>query len=443
MKGFSLIFILLFITAPGLYADDTIDDLMEGFGSSEPVKIESDNEKKDSDFDFTTGLSLYSSYGINSDAPVVGKADWQGFNSLRAKLDQDMEYRPNSRFDLFLSGSISQDLIFEAKERSDYSDSLLEDREFEAEVESSYILLTPFSNIDIKAGRQIIVWGKSDNIRITDILNPMDKREPGLTDIEDLRLSQAMTKIDLYRENLNFSFIFVHENREDKLPCYNSPFYIFPYEIQKPDIHDGDDNTGFAFAFNGVFTGWDLSLYGAKVYDHDPYLENGSLNRDFIKMLGYSVNFAVNNWVLKSEGAVFTDKKYTNEKDEKTRGDILLGAEYSGFDDTTISFEIANRHIFDYEDSIKKYSDIHEDELEQVLRINRTFVNERLDLTYLAYLYRQWGDGGAVQRIESSWEQTDRLTLRCGFGFYNGGSMDRLNKIRSNDRVFAEIKYVF
>ncbi|MCB9482116.1 MAG: hypothetical protein H6680_09895, partial [Desulfobacteraceae bacterium] len=182
MKRFSLIFILLFITAPGLYADDTIDDLMEGFGSSEPVKIESDNEKKDSDFDFTTGLSLYSSYGINSDAPVVGKADWQGFNSLRAKLDQDMEYRPSSRFDLFLSGSISQDLIFEAKGRSDYSDSLLEDREFEAEVESSYILLTPFSNIDIKAGRQIIVWGKSDNIRITDILNPMDKREPGLTD---------------------------------------------------------------------------------------------------------------------------------------------------------------------------------------------------------------------------------------------------------------------
>ena len=35
-----------------------------------------------------------------------------------------------------------------------------------------------------------------DNLRVTDVLNPMDLRVPGLTDIDDLRLPVTMIKLD-------------------------------------------------------------------------------------------------------------------------------------------------------------------------------------------------------------------------------------------------------
>lgn len=442
MKSFLKVFIFVVFLPVNIYALEGVNDLLEGFGESEPVKIEK-TEKQKTDFDFTTSISVYSSYGINNDAPVFDGADWQGFNSLRTKISQDIKYKPSNKFEVFASGFLSRDSIFDLKGRDDYNNSLLSDRETEAEFTSSYILFTPFENMDIKAGRQIVVWGKSDNIRVTDVLNPMDKREPGLTDIEDLRLPRAMTKIDFYKDRFNLSLIAVHENREDKIPKYNSGFYALPFLINNEKVHDGGSETEFALALNGVFSGWDLSLYAARIHDNEGYLKSGVLKHDFIEMTGFSFNMAFGSWLLKSEGALFFNKKYSLVKDEKIRGDILLGTEFSGFDNTTISFEIVNRHIFDYEDEISDYSDKLEDEIEKVIRVNRTFFNERLDLTWLSYFYRAWADGGGVSRVEASWEQTDRLTLRFGSGFYNGGSIEKFEKIKSNDRIFAELKYVF
>ena len=58
-----------------------------------------------------------------------------------------------------------------------------------------------------------MVWGKSDNIRVTDVLNPLELREPGLVDLEMIRLPVTMTKLDYYIKGLNLSGIVIHEVR--------------------------------------------------------------------------------------------------------------------------------------------------------------------------------------------------------------------------------------
>ncbi len=104
-------------------------------------------------------------------------------------------------------------------------------------------------SLDIKVGRQIIVWGRSDNMRVTDVLNPLDLREPGLTDIEDLRMPVAMTRLDFYHGNWNVTGVAVHEQRSDKKPSYGSDFYPLPLVFGPlPDKEPKSeiDNTGFA-----------------------------------------------------------------------------------------------------------------------------------------------------------------------------------------------------
>ena len=49
-----------------------------------------------------------------------------------------------------------------------------------------------------KLGRQIVNWGRSDTVRVLDVINPLDNREPGLVDIEDLRLPVTMARVDYF-----------------------------------------------------------------------------------------------------------------------------------------------------------------------------------------------------------------------------------------------------
>lgn len=56
------------------------------------------------------------------------------------------------------------------KGRSNYSDK------YQLELHEAFALASPTDTLDIKVGRQIVVWGVSESLRITDVLNPMDRQ---------------------------------------------------------------------------------------------------------------------------------------------------------------------------------------------------------------------------------------------------------------------------
>ena len=119
-----------------------------------------------------------------------------------------------------------------------------------------------------------MVWGKSDNLRVTDVLNPLDNREPGLVDIEDLRLPTTMTKLDLYLGDWNLSGMVVHEVRFNKAPALGrrllSPGLLPPgrgdpgLRPQPPGVRPGPERqsspggtspfTGPPFTMNSAWT---------------------------------------------------------------------------------------------------------------------------------------------------------------------------------------------
>ncbi|MCI5219005.1 MAG: hypothetical protein D3914_07400 [Candidatus Electrothrix sp. LOE2] len=162
-------------------------------------------------------------------------------------------------------------------------------------------------------------------------------------------------------------------------------------------------------------------------------------------MFGFAYNKAVGNWLLKSEGALLNRVQYTNRPGtDYNRFDVLVGAEYSGFNETTISLELANRHINHHRSELEAAPDgVYQDMYQLAFRYSRDFLNDTLNLTLLAMIYGPSSADGAFERLSLDYDLTDTITLRGGAVLYQSGDLLTMQEVGDNDRVFAEIRYSF
>lgn len=400
-------------------------------------------------------LKIGSGYNYAQDAPQPGQTDWRGFSSLKSEVMLELDLKLSDSWKAFVSGSDSHDFIYRIHGRDHYTPEVLDDYESEVDLRKAYLQGKILKNLDIKAGRQIVVWGKSDNIRVTDVLNPLEMREPGLTDLEDIRLPVAMTKLDFYYGKWGVSGIAVHEHRYNNNPVFGSDFYPYPtppLDEQKPSA--SLDNTEYALAVNGIFSGWDISFYYADIYDDEAHLEllpNPALHHERVYMLGSAVNIARGNWLYKAEGAYFDGIRISDmmigmmpifNTREYSRIDFLAGVEYSGFTDTTVSVEAVNRYFTDFDRNLA-LSGEEENRFQGAVRISRDFLNETLNLTFLALWYGLDGDDGLLFRVTGEYDLTDDIEMICGIVDYNTGDLVEFSRIGNNDRIYANVKYSF
>lgn len=440
---------------PGMVKENKeIDDVLKGFEEGEDKAEEStqkEKAKKPPFCDLSGSLSLGVSYGFAHDATKLGETDYRGLTCLRPDVHLDLDIQILKNWKALISGRAFYDLAYEINGRDKYTDEVLDEYEKEAEFREVYLQGSLLASLDLKVGRQIVVWGKSDNIRVVDILNPLDNREPGLVDIEDLRLPVTMTRLDYYLGKWNLTAIAVHEIRFNKNPVFGSEF--FPFETPLPEEKkptNSLDNTEYALALNGIFSGWDISFYGAWFFDDQPHIESVSpvhLERRHsrLTMVGTAVNVALGNWLLKSEAACFDGLEFFAVPGEKkSRFDVLAGVEYSGFTDTTISLEAVNRHLNDFDSTMKAPPDsAQEDEFQTVLRYSGDFLHDTLHLVMLASTFGVTGDNGSLQRFSVEYDVTDAFSIKLGLVTYQSGDKAQFRNIGDNDRLFFEANYSF
>ena len=382
---------------------------------------------------------LYGSIEVEAHYNVSNEKD---LSSLKALVDILGEYKFDNGAKL--SGNLKgyRDFVYELENRS-----VPEGYETEIDLNELNIELEIFQDLDFKAGRQIVVWGKSDSIRITDILNPLDNRTPGLVDIKNLRLGRMMSKLDYYMNDLNLSVIALHENRFTKTPTYGSDFKT---TIDKATNMPSDslDNTSLALSLTGAFEGYDLGFYFADTYVDKPYLvENNTILKydNKSKMLGAAYNQVVDSFLLKTEIAHFDNINYNLVSDNKARTDLLLGVEYSGIRDGSISYEIALRKIHDYEALINHEQNGYkpEKEYQQALRFNQSYLNQTLDFNAVVNVFGNTGQDGGTARFELDYAVDDQISVSAGVIDYLSGDNLTIDSYKDNDRIFTKLSYGF
>ncbi|MGE4295661.1 MAG: DUF1302 domain-containing protein [Campylobacterales bacterium] len=398
--------LLPFLLVAAAFGDEL--DILEGFDEAPAVTIAPPEKTPEKWAEIKGALTLQGAYNTAGDAQ-----GYDGLSRLKLKGDLELRKRLDNRWQFLISGAGYLDAAYALNDRDNYTDEVLDEMESELELREAYAQGPLSKSWDLKIGRQIVVWGKSDNLRVADMLNPLDMREPGMTDIEDLRLPVAMVKLDYYAGPWNLSLIALPETRFSKRPAIGSDF-----SLGMDDREYGGDHDQFAAALRGHFTGWDLSFYGASLY-RDEFNDH-----EKIEMAGLAANRALGNWLLKGEAAHLSA--------EVNRLDLLGGAEYQGVTDTTLSLEVASR---DYEDQTQTaYT--------YALRATRNLLHERANVNLLAMQNGKEADEGGFVRFWGEYDLKDALTLKAGYVDYQGGEMP-FEFLKDNDRLFAELKASF
>jgi len=424
---------------------------------------------------YTSFLGAYN-YAQKSEsivAPGDMPMDFSGLSRARLKgaLTLDMKLGENWRSKIEVIAWYDAAWAINGKEN--YTQDVLDIYESFFNLKDAYVQGSLTQSLDLKFGRQVAIWGKSDSIRITDVINPLDNREPGMVDIEDLRLSELMTRLDYYFGDWGLSTMIIHEPRLEIEAAFGSddrPSNIFgdpiPYD-KFPDRVDPDwslENTQYAMSLDGRFSGWDLSYYAAHVYNNRfgiEYLNNTPVRTfDMIDMLGIASNIVSGSWLFKAEAAYINDIDYRSTG-RKNRLDALIGFDYMGIKNTVISLELADRHIFDYEEKMltttlqeavahNTFPDfVREDSIQIALRTSYSFDHDNATANYLISLAGGNGPGdsfdGGFQRLWIDYKYSDAVSLNIGVVDYIGGDgiIPFYRAIEDNDRVFAEIQYYF
>lgn len=425
-------------------AKENEDDVMDGFDDSNALEEDEQIEDEKALLPGLTGkLTQQITYSLYNDAPH------DGISSVKSSLLLDYEHKFESGIRLKMNAKAYYDAIYSFfKAREDFTTQEKDELESEVELFDAYVEGKITDSFDYKIGRQVVVWGRSDTIRVTDILNPLDNRRPGIVDIEDLRLPVAMAKFDYFIGDWRITPIAILEQRFSKRPPFGSVFN--PSPVVSPNDENYDDVT-YALSIGGEFTGWDINFYAAKIRNDEGQLElpsnanpYGVIYHDKIQMYGTALNILTGSWLFKTEIAHFEDLKYFTTGDKAfSRTDALVGFEYNGIADTLVSYDLVTRNMGDYDERlITEAIPLKKHAYQHAFRVSADFMNATLSANYLISLYGEKLDEGGFQRAWVKYELGEGVNMNAGFVDYIGGSLF-FDTIKKNDMIFTDISYSF
>jgi hypothetical protein len=441
-------------------SDEEIVDKSIDFNNTKNLEL---NEKEQNLYSLSGNIAFKTSLSYKDHK--IDTIQYNGINQLQTSLFLQLDTKILNDWKLRISADTFYDAIYDINSHKRYNKHILDEYETQLKLNDAYIQGSITENLDLKIGRQIVVWGKSDSIRVTDIINPLDNRLPGITDIEDLRLSVGMAKFDYYFKRWNLSAMIIPENRIMEEAPARSEFFavdnIFqvPGGVPNPFLELKTPNSTlknmqYAFAINGIFSGWDLSFYTAYVLDQKWHFKNqpsqyiplSSVKRvvSRVKMVGSAVNIAYGSWLLKSEIALLSGIKYNTTQDKKNRLDTLLGFDYMGIKDTVLSLEVANRHIFNHEIQMQNQADfVDMNEMQTAIRFSHSQLNDTLNINALLSIFGSSWENGGFTRIWAEYDIMDGVVANFGLVNYIGGDKPLMESNKDNDRIFIDITYSF
>ncbi len=386
----------------------------------------------------------------------LGDAPHDGVTSLRSTLFVDFEHKFDNGWKLKTNARAFYDGVYDLRDQP-YTQQECKALHSEVELFDAYLEGSITEKLDFRIGRQVVVWGRSDTIRITDVLNPIDNRQPGMVDIEDLRLPVAMAKFDYYVGSWRVTPIVILEQRFTKDPPFGSQFN--PSAIPLPAEEKPHDPT-YALSVGGEFSGWDVNFYAARLYDDskfivDPLGLNALIKHRKTNMYGAAMNYLNGSWLIKGEAAYFDTLHYTMAPNKTlARLDALVGVEYNGIADTMISYDLSVRHFTSYDARLGLSSitapggrqvrliPVERDTWQQAFRVRSDLWNDTLHANYLISLFGKRADEGGFQRLWADYDINDDWKATVGVVDYIGGST-LFDYVKDDDLLFAEIRYSF
>ncbi|MCD4828968.1 MAG: hypothetical protein K8R90_06015 [Candidatus Cloacimonetes bacterium] len=315
-----------------------------------------------------------------------------------------------------------------------------------------------FDNVDIRLGRQQIIWGKADGAFITDVISPRDLSEFILPDFEEIRIAVTAAKLNWYLGNSTLEAVWIPAFQATILPDSSSiwapslPDFPMPatFDYSKATVNDKPANSEAALKFSYMGSSMDFEIMAAYLWDDNPTMHLYPQADNTLKavpqhhrlpLAGTSLGKPVGGAVVRSESAYYFGKKFASEDlaangiCERDFVHYLVGYDHNWFE-INVSFQFIQEYILDYDESIRN------DEFTSTATFlaSKTFLRETLELSLFSYYGVNEQD--ALLRPKFSYDIADGFNFLLGANIFIGDE-GRFGQYNANDMVYLKIRYDF
>src|SRR2546425_4873022 len=159
------------------------------------------------------------------------------------------------------------DAVFEATDR--YPANVERDQKTDLSLREA-LLIVGLGDLDVRLGRQQIVWGEAISVFVTDVVNPKDLREFVLPDFSELRIPiWAVDATYRLAEGVSVEGVWTPDTMPNRLPKQGAEFqFARPrFRFHNPVVRLPDDQDEFSVErseggvrLSVLRRGWDVSL---------------------------------------------------------------------------------------------------------------------------------------------------------------------------------------
>jgi len=318
-----------------------------------------------------------------------------------------------------------------------------------------------------RIGKQQVVWGEADGIKLLDVINPQSYREFILDDFDDSRIPLWMVNGEFQvGEEGTLQALWVLDTSTHELAPSSSPF-AFTSPVLVPDsaavpagvtatLEEANTpamtlkNSDFGLRYTSFIGNWDFSLNYLYHYVDEAVISadlSGSsltLTPDYKRshLLGGSASSVFGDWVLRTEFAYETDRYHRTMAsvpgvDKADQWGILVGLDYQGMTDYLISVQWFQSNLVGQTENLVK----NRQENTLSLLVERTLFNETLLLKWLHLHSTDHGDGVVQPQISYNLESDFDVFLGMDIFYGNEGGL--YGQFDEADRISAGFEWGF
>lgn len=319
---------------------------------------------------------------------------------------------------------------------------------------------TSLGNGYLRLGKQQIVWGQADGLRVLDVVNPFNFREFILDDFEDRRIPLWSVNLEVPLHEVTAQFIWIPDQTYDQFPkagatyAIRSPRFIptpppgspvILVEADKPNRFFADSDVGLRLsAFTG---GWDLTLsYLYHYQDRAVLFQHQQGNNILIEpdykrshLLGATFSNAFGSLTLRGEIGYSTDKYFQGPGGPQRSDELsyVLGLDYSGIEDSFISVQFFQSILTHYR------HDIARDKVDNqmTLLLERNFMNDTLKASFL--LIQSLNDGDGAAQFDLDYDYQDNIIFKIGADIFYGTPTGLFGQFSRTDRLTIAIEFSY
>ena len=397
-------------------------------------------------------------YGLQDPGPLFSRSASElnkAEISLFAQWDADLSERTNLRF----SAKAYHDEIYRLQDNNPYSLDEINEFRNRFEIRDLYVEHEFDNGVYVKAGNQILAWGMSEYLRVTDLINIENQYTFGQQDLEDLRLQVPAL---LASSNVNGwtldAVVTVDAGDNDIAPVGDEfdQYAALRAAGAVTRILEPDHEQEFFLRASGRYSRGDIQIVAGEFNDNALSLQAISdpttnplafLQQNRMSALGLAANYVVGPWLLFSEIGIHRDKAIrplSNSLTELTGGwqrkDQLLavfGADYNGFRNLIISAEVDTTRARDNDAALFGPAT----QTSYGLRAYWTALNERLQVVAVSNQLAE--ENGRIDRLSVDYEFSDRLSLGLLWVNYSAPADSYVNLFSRNDVFNLRVRYNF